>query len=94
LVENPLRQGRVIPWFVEALAPIERSIGEEGVHQLALAPRAVGIETRVWLSYAAGLPPLEVSALQHWMVDALVKWALEHRHPTGIGTDPGMSGRT
>lgn len=64
--------------FVEALAPIERSIGDEGVHRLALALRAAcGTETRVWLSDVAGLAPAEVSALQHWMVDALVKRALK-----------------
>jgi AcrR family transcriptional regulator len=76
--ELPLRQGRVIPWFVEALAPMAESIGEEAVHRLALALRAAcGIETRVWLSDVAGLAPAEVSALQQWMVDALVKQALE-----------------
>ncbi|MBG6136008.1 TetR/AcrR family transcriptional regulator [Longispora fulva] len=76
--ELPLRQGRVIPWFVEALAPMAESIGDEGVHRLALALRAAcGIETRVWLSDIAGLAPAEVSALQQWMVDALVKQALE-----------------
>lgn len=76
--ELPLRQGRVIPWFVEALEPMVESIGGESVHRLALALRAAcGIETRVWLSDVAGLAPAEVSALQQWMVDALVKRALE-----------------
>ena len=74
----PLRQGRVIPWFLEALEPMAESIGEEGVHRLALALRAAcGIETRVWLSDVAGLAPAEVSALQRWMVDALLKHGLE-----------------
>jgi AcrR family transcriptional regulator len=76
--ELPLRQGRVIRWFVEALAPMADSIGDGSVHQLALALRAVcGIETRVWLSDVAGLTPAGVSALQRWMVDALVAHALE-----------------
>jgi AcrR family transcriptional regulator len=76
--ELPLRQGRVVPWFVEALEPMVESIGGESVHRLALALRAsCGIETRVWLSDIAGLAPAEVSALQQWMVDALVKRALE-----------------
>lgn len=80
--ELPLRQGRAIAWFIEALAPIESSIGEEGVHRLALALRAAcGIETRVWLSDVAGLAPAEVSALQHWMVDGLVQRALEAPPP-------------
>ena len=76
--ELPLRQGRVIPWFLEALAPLAESIGEESLHRLVLALRAAcGIETRVWLSDVAGLAPGEVSALQQWMVEALVKQALE-----------------
>ena len=76
--ELPLRQGRVIPWFVEALEPLAESIGDESVHRLAFALRATcGIETRVWLSDVAGLAPAEVSALQQWMVEALVKQALE-----------------
>lgn len=76
--ELPLRQGRAIPWFLQALAPLTDSIGDEGVHRLALALRAAcGIETRVWLTDVAGLTPSEVSALQRWMVDALVQRALE-----------------
>jgi hypothetical protein len=76
--ELPLRQGRAIPWFIEALEPMAESIGEEGVRRLALALRAAcGIETRVWLSDVAGLAPAQVSALQQWMVDALVRQGLE-----------------
>lgn len=76
--ELPLRQGRVIPWFVEALAPMADSIGDEAVHRLALALRAAcGIETRVWLSDVAGLAPAEVSDLQQWMVESLVARALD-----------------
>ena len=66
----------------EALAPMADSIGEEGVHRLALALRAAcGIETRVWLTDVAGLAPAEVSALQQWMVDALVRRAHETPPP-------------
>jgi AcrR family transcriptional regulator len=81
--ELPLRQGRAIPWFLEALQPMVESIGDEGVHRLALALRAAcGIETRVWLSDIAGLAPAEVSALQQWMVDALLGRALATSPPT------------
>jgi AcrR family transcriptional regulator len=74
--ELPLRQGRVIPWFIEALAPMADAIGDQGVHRLALALRAAcGIETRVWLSDVAGLAPAEVSHLQRWMIHALVSQA-------------------
>src|SRR5262249_14786764 len=34
--ELPLRQGRAIPWFLEALAPMAQSIGDEAVNRLAL----------------------------------------------------------
>src|SRR5262245_18828027 len=38
--ELPLRQGRVIQWFVEALAPMAESIDEVAVCRLALDVRA------------------------------------------------------
>ena len=41
--ELPLRQGRAIPWFVEALAPIAESIGEE-----RRPPACVGTPRRMW----------------------------------------------
>lgn len=81
--ELPLRKGRVIPWFVEALAPLTDSIGDDAVHRLALALRAAcGIETRVWLSDVAVLPAAEVGALQKWMVAALVERATATPPPT------------
>ncbi|RNL81186.1 TetR/AcrR family transcriptional regulator [Nocardioides marmorisolisilvae] len=76
--ELPLRQGRVIPWFAEALAPLRASLDEATVQRLAVALRAVcGIETRVWLSDIAGLAPDEVGVLQRWMIDALIERATE-----------------
>jgi len=76
--ELPLRQGRVIPWFLEALAPLAESMEPASLHRVALALRAAcGIETRVWLSDVAGLSSGEVSALQQWMVDAVLKQALD-----------------
>jgi AcrR family transcriptional regulator len=79
----PLRQGRAIPWFLEALAPMANSIGDPAIYRLALALRAAcGIETRVWLSDVAGLAPTEVSDLQRWMVDALLERALATSPPT------------
>ena len=80
----PLRQGRVIPWFEEALEPLGEHLGDDTVHQLAVALRSVcGIETRVWLSDIAGLDTDAVRALQVWMTDALVRRALEVPPPTG-----------
>ena len=74
--ELPLRQGRAIPWFIEALAPMADTVDPETVRSIALALRAAcGIETRVWLGDVAGLDPDEVNAVQQWMVDALVSHA-------------------
>ena len=71
--ELPLRQGRAIGWITEALEPLLPSLGEEGVHRLAIALRSVtGIETRVWLGDVAGLDAAGIRDLQTWMGHALV----------------------
>jgi AcrR family transcriptional regulator len=47
----PLRQGRAIAWLTEALEPARERLGDDGVHQTALAIRsAIGIEALVWLT--------------------------------------------
>jgi len=52
----PLRQGRVIGWFEDALAPAVPRLGKAGVRRLAIPVRsAVGIESFVWLVDIAGL---------------------------------------
>ena len=82
----PLRQGRVIPWFEEALEPLRDRLGDAGVHRLAVALRSVcGIETRVWLTDIAGLDAEAVRALQLWMVDALALRALDEPPPLRTG---------
>jgi AcrR family transcriptional regulator len=71
--ELPLRQGRAIAWFSEALEPLRGELGDDALHDLALALRSVcGIETRVWLGDVARLGPAEIQALQLWMTRALV----------------------
>ncbi|TWP45748.1 TetR/AcrR family transcriptional regulator [Lentzea tibetensis] len=71
--ELPLRQGRAIGWFSEALEPLRAELGDAGLHRLAVALRSVcGIETRAWLSDVAGLDADAVRATQLWMVDALL----------------------
>ena len=78
----PLRQGRVIPWFEEALEPLRERLGDVAVHRLAVALRSVsGIETRVWLSDIAGLDVEQVRVLPLWMVDALALRALDGPPP-------------
>ena len=52
--QPPLRGGRAIGWFEDALAPLAQS---HDVHRLAVAIRAAaGIEPYVWLRDVAGLP--------------------------------------
>jgi AcrR family transcriptional regulator len=52
----PLRQGRGIGWFEDALSPLLDELGADGVHRLALGVRsAVGIEVLVWLLDVGGL---------------------------------------
>jgi AcrR family transcriptional regulator len=78
----PLRRGRAIGWYAEALEPLRPQLGDDGLRRLAVALRAVsGIETRVWLSDIAGLDPDQVRALQLWMVDALTVRALVEPPP-------------
>jgi AcrR family transcriptional regulator len=78
----PLRQGRAIGWYAEALEPLRDALGADGLHRLAVALRSVsGIETRVWLTDIAGLQPDQVRSLQLWMVDALVERAVEEPPP-------------
>jgi len=61
---SPLRQGRVIGWLEDALAPLRRRLGARGVHRLALAIRAtIGIESFVWLVDIAGLSRRDASDL-------------------------------
>ncbi len=52
----PLRQGRAIVWLTEALEPAREQLGDDGVHQAALAIRSVtGIEALIWLTDIGGL---------------------------------------
>lgn len=52
----PLRQGRAIAWLTEALEPARERLGDDGIHQTALAIRsATGIEALVWLTDIGGL---------------------------------------
>jgi len=73
----PLRQGRVIPWLVEALAPLNASLGEEGVRRVALAIRsAIGIEALVWLTDVAKLSRDEAAETMRWSARSMLASAL------------------
>jgi AcrR family transcriptional regulator len=52
----PLRQGRAIAWFEDALAPARDRLTATEIHRLALAIRsACGIEALVWLTDVGSL---------------------------------------
>ena len=73
----PLRQGRAIGWFVDALAPLEPRLGKANIHRLAVAIRsAVGIESLVWLTDIAHLSREEAARQLRWTAQALLAHAL------------------
>ena len=74
----PLRQGRAIGWFSEALDPLSGRLGTDGVRRLAVAVRAVaGIEALVWLTDVAGLTRDAAIDQVVWSAIALVRRAAE-----------------
>jgi AcrR family transcriptional regulator len=82
----PLRQGRAIGWFTEALEPLRGRLTDPEHHQLVLAIRsATGIEALVWLTGIAGLSRPEAVDLMRWSAQALLHAALTGRPP---GTGP------
>jgi len=83
----PLRQGRAIGWFEDALSPLAPELTASGVHRLAVAIRsAVGIESLVWLVDIAGLTHDEAATTMEWSARALLRQALAAGPPTA--TDP------
>jgi AcrR family transcriptional regulator len=73
----PLRKGRAIGWFEEALAPLRGQLTEAGVHRLAITIRsAVGIESLVWLTDVAGRTRDEAAELMTWSARAMLRQAL------------------
>jgi len=73
----PLRKGRAIAWFEEALSPLLPEIGADGVHRLAIAVRsAVGIESLVWLLDVAGLTREDAAALMATSAVAMLHHAI------------------
>jgi AcrR family transcriptional regulator len=84
----PLRQGRVIGWFEDALAPAVPQLGKAGVRRLAIAIRsAVGIESFVWLVDVAGLTRDDAGEVMLSNARAIVRDALSasSARPRGRG---------
>ena len=75
--EMPLRQGRAIGWFRDALQPHEGELSVDQLRRLVLALRsATGIEARVWLVDVAGLSGEEATELLLWTGRAIYRAAL------------------
>jgi AcrR family transcriptional regulator len=73
----PLRQGRAIAWFTEALAPLRPRITDAVIHRLALSVRsAVGIESLVWLTDVAGLTREEAAEVMRSSARAVLLQAI------------------
>lgn len=86
----PLRQGRAIAWFEEALEPLRGELSKESVHQLAIAIRSVaGIEALSWLLDVAKLPHEEAVAVMKWSAQSLLSAAMAGSPPP-VG--PGQTG--
>jgi len=73
----PLRQGRAIGWFEDALAPARTQLSRAEIRRLAIAVRsAVGIESLVWLVDVAGLSRAAAKDVMLSSARALVRDAL------------------
>jgi hypothetical protein len=73
----PLRQGRAIKWFEEALSPLRADMSERELHRLVLAIRsATGIEALAWLTDIGGLAPDDAADLMRWSANALLRFAV------------------
>jgi AcrR family transcriptional regulator len=76
-VDSPLRKGRAIGWFEDALAPLRTELGKAGVHKLAIAIRsATGIESLVWLTDIGGLSREDAAEVMQWSADGLLSHAI------------------
>lgn len=76
--ELPLRQGRAVGWFRDALAPLVPDLTDAQATRLAEVIRsAVGIESLVWLTDVAGLDRDEASEVMQWTALALLQRTLD-----------------
>jgi AcrR family transcriptional regulator len=81
----PLRQGRAITWFEEALAPLRPRSTDKVIHRLALSVRsAVGIESLVWLTDVAGLTRQQAAELMRNSARALLLQTLAEAGADGL----------
>lgn len=75
--ELPLRQGRAVGWFEDALSVLRPTFTKAEVRRLAIAVRSVvGIETLVWLVDVAGFSRARANALMEQNAIAVLRQAL------------------
>ncbi len=80
--ELPLRQGRVIGWIEDALAPLRGRLPAAELRRLVLAIRAtLGIEALVWLTDVGGLTRDAAVELMRWSAQSLLHAALTSSSP-------------
>ena len=85
----PLRQGRAVGWFDQALLDLEPPLGSERRRRLVLAVRsAVGIESLVWLTDVGGLSRTDAADVMRSSARALLTQALADRTPAA---EPGCA---
>jgi AcrR family transcriptional regulator len=73
----PLRKGRAITWFTDALEPARPLLGDEELRKLVLSLRsATGVEAFVWLVDVAGMSRRQAAAQRQWTAQMLVAGAL------------------
>jgi AcrR family transcriptional regulator len=73
----PLRQGRAVGWFEDALAVLKPRLSDAEVHRLAVAVRsATGIEALVWLVDVAGFSRDQATELLRGTARALLQQEL------------------
>jgi AcrR family transcriptional regulator len=73
----PLRQGRVIGWLEDALAPLAGLNADLNIHMMAVSIRsAAGIESLVWLTDVAGLTRDQAVAVLRRNAEAIFRAAL------------------
>jgi AcrR family transcriptional regulator len=83
-----LRQGRVIGWLEEALAPLATELGDDMVHSLAVAIRSsIGIEAYVWLTDVAHVPPDDAIAIMRWTARSQLDAAQRGSLPPGANKE-------
>lgn len=86
----PLRQGRVIGWIEDALAPLREGVSKPEIHGLALAIRAtLGIEALVWLTDVGGLSRAQAADLMRSSARTLLRAALADAGITEGPSGPG-----